>query len=244
MELTGERTAPGIWHENYWFRRHEVAYLFAAPLAAGQEVLEAGCGEGYGAQTLLDAGAARVIGLDYDAESAAHVRVAYPAVPVVRGNLVALPLPDRCVDLVVTYQVVEHLWDAPAYLAECARALRDEGRLLLSTPNRPVFSPGLGRGEKPLNPFHSQEYDAEELVDLVETQGLTVEAVLGVHHGEAIARFEQSHGPLIGGQLAGPPGSWDSELAGFVAGLTAADFDLRDEGTDHALDLLVIAVRA
>jgi SAM-dependent methyltransferase len=243
VELTGERTAPGIWHENYWFRRHEAAYLFAAPLAAGQEVLEAGCGEGYGAQTLLDAGAARVVGLDYDAAAAAHIRRAYPAVPVVRGNLVALPLPDRCVDLVVTYQVIEHLWDVPGYLAECARVLRDEGRLLLSTPNRPVFSPGLGRGEKPLNPFHSQEFDAEELVGLVQASGVTVEAVLGVHHGDAIAGFEQSRGPIVDAQLAAPADAWDAELAGFVAGLTAADFDVRDTGVEQALDLLVIAVR-
>jgi hypothetical protein len=25
LPLTGERTVPGVWHENYWFRRHEAA---------------------------------------------------------------------------------------------------------------------------------------------------------------------------------------------------------------------------
>ena len=140
------------------------------------------------------------------------MRRTYPAVPVVRGNLVALPLPDRCVDLVVTYQVVEHLWDAPAYVAECARVLRGEGRLLLSTPNRPVFSPGLGRGEKPLNPFHSQEYDAEELVGLVEAAGLGVEAVLGVHHGDAITQLRAG---------ARPPGRRPARRAAGVVGLRA-----------------------
>ena len=32
--LVGERTVPQLWHENYWFRRHEIAYLTLAPLVA------------------------------------------------------------------------------------------------------------------------------------------------------------------------------------------------------------------
>ena len=46
LQLTGERTVPGIPAENYWFRRHEAAYEFLAPLTAGSAVLEVGCGEG------------------------------------------------------------------------------------------------------------------------------------------------------------------------------------------------------
>jgi hypothetical protein len=41
LPLTGERTVPGIWHENYWFRRHEAAYAFASGLVHGR-VLEVG----------------------------------------------------------------------------------------------------------------------------------------------------------------------------------------------------------
>ena len=215
MELTGERTAPGIWHENYWFRRHEVAYLFAAPLAAGQEVLEAGCGEGYGAQTLIAAGAAPRARARLRRRGDRARRADVPAVPVVRANLVALPLPDRCVDLVVSYQVVEHLWDPPAYVAECARALRPEGRLLLSTPNRPMFSPGLGRGETPLNPFHSEEYDADELVGLRRGGGAR-----GRGRPRRAPR-RRDHALRAGARTAGRrparrgrPESWDSDARG------------------------------
>ncbi len=172
------------------------------------------------------------------------MRRTYPGVPVVRGNLVALPLPDRCVDLVVTYQVVEHLWDAPAYVARVrpgaaqrgpAAAVDPEPAGLLPRPRprreaaQPLPQPGVRR--------RASSSDSSR------RRGSAVEAVLGVHHGDAIAQFEQARGPLVDAQLAGPPESWDSELAGFVAGLTAADFDLRDEGVDEALDLLVIAMR-
>ena len=47
LPLTGERTVPGLAVENYWFRRHEVAYLHCVDICAGRDVLEAGCGEGY-----------------------------------------------------------------------------------------------------------------------------------------------------------------------------------------------------
>ena len=35
LQLTGERTVPGIWHENYWFQRHLAAYLAALSLTRG-----------------------------------------------------------------------------------------------------------------------------------------------------------------------------------------------------------------
>jgi len=42
LPLTGERTVPGIPEENYWFRRHEAAYLALARHCVGATVLEAG----------------------------------------------------------------------------------------------------------------------------------------------------------------------------------------------------------
>ena len=85
MPLTGERTIPGLAIENYWFRRHEVVYRRLAPLCAGRDVLEAGCGEGYGAD-LIAAVARRVIAVDYDEAAVAHVRARYPRVQVLRGQ--------------------------------------------------------------------------------------------------------------------------------------------------------------
>src|SRR5206468_3254482 len=91
LPLTGERTVPGIVEENYWFRRHEAAYLALRPYCVDAFVLEAGCGEGYGAD-LLARGAVGVLGLDYDALTLRHVARTYPGVYPARANLAALPV--------------------------------------------------------------------------------------------------------------------------------------------------------
>src|ERR1700753_2655339 len=103
LTLTGERTIPDVDIENYWFRRHEVAYERLAPRCAGREVLEAGCGEGYGAD-LSARVARRVVAADYHAAAVAHVRSRYPRVQVSQANLAALPLADASLDVVVNFQ--------------------------------------------------------------------------------------------------------------------------------------------
>ncbi|BCI89999.1 hypothetical protein NIIDMKKI_52050 [Mycobacterium kansasii] len=77
LTLTGERTIPDLDVENYWFRRHEVVYQRLAPRCAGRDVLEAGCGEGYGADLIAEV-ARRVVAIDYDEAAVAHVRSRYP----------------------------------------------------------------------------------------------------------------------------------------------------------------------
>src|SRR6201996_4991329 len=130
LPLTGERTVPGLAEENYWFRRHEVVYERLAVRCAAREGLEAGCGEGDGAD-LIAGVAQRVIGLDYDKSAVSHVRARYPRVEMHHGNLAELPLADGAVDVVVNFQVIEHLWDQGQFVAECFRVLRRGGALLM-----------------------------------------------------------------------------------------------------------------
>src|SRR5207248_7886761 len=79
LSLTGERTLPGIASENYWFRRHEAAYRFVCGrLPAGASVLDAGCGEGYGAAVRGAAGA-RVTAAGVDAPAAEQAAAKYTA---------------------------------------------------------------------------------------------------------------------------------------------------------------------
>src|SRR6185436_10488872 len=182
LPLTGERTVPGLAEENYWFRRHEVVYRRLADRCIGRDVLEAGSGEGYGADLIADV-ARHVIGLDYDDSAVAHVRARYPRVDMRQGNLAELPLPSASIDVVVNFQVIEHLWDQGHFVAECLRVLRPGGVLLMSTPNRITFSPGR---DTPVNPFHTRELNAAELTELLESAGFTIESMLGVFHGERL----------------------------------------------------------
>ena len=235
MPLTGERTVPGVAAENYWFRRHEAAYrwLVDALPVPGAVVVEAGCGEGYGGQLLADAGAALVAGLDLDLATLRHAADTYPAVPVAAANLVALPLADAAVDLVVCSQVVEHLWDQDAFVAECARVLRPGGRLVVSTPNRLTFPPG--------NVFHSRELDATELSALVANH-LEVRSVLGLRASPRLAADQADNGDLVAAQIAAT-GDPDDALRARVAAVSAADFVVDDHDLPGCLDLVLTAVR-
>ena len=193
LPLTGERTVPGLSHENYWFRRHEAAYLALAPLCERAAVLEAGCGAGFGAAAAIGAGASTVVALDYDADAVEHTHRTY-GVPAVRGNLVALPFAAGSLDVVLSLQTLEHLWDQRTFLTECARVLRPGGRLALTTPNRLTFPPG--------NPFHAHELDAAELTALVAAGPFRIETLDGLRHAGRIVAFEAGHGDLVAAQLA------------------------------------------
>jgi SAM-dependent methyltransferase len=245
LTLTGERTIPGLDVENYWFRRHEVVYQQLAPRCAGREVLEAGCGEGYGAD-LISRLARRVIAVDYDEATVAHVRARYPQVEVHHGNLAHLPLPDASVDVVVNFQVIEHLWDQSQFVSECARVLRPSGVLMVSTPNRITFSPGR---DTPINPFHTRELNADELTELLVGAGFASVSMSGVFHGPRLAEMDARHGgSIIDAQIARAVADapWPPELLADVAAVTAADFDIVEanpRNIDDSLDLVAIAVR-
>ena len=248
LPLTGERTLPGVRGEEYWFARHEAAYRWLIDALSdrldGAAVVEAGSGEGYGAAMLRDAGARTVVALEYDDAASRHAHTAYPGVRTVRANLATLPVATASVDAIVTLQVVEHLWDLRGFLRDCARVVRPGGVLVVTTPNRPVFSPGLGRGEKPTNPFHVEELDAEQLHDLIEEAGFVDVVVHGLHHGPRIAAWESEHGTgLVAAQVAAVLGS-DEAPAGLdavVAAVTADDFVVGPH--DGAEDLVALAVR-
>lgn len=242
LALTGERTAPGIAEENYWFRRHEVAYEHILAICTDRDVLEAGSGEGYGADMLADV-ARSVVCVDYDATAVAHTRARYPRLSIEQGNLIDLPLADASVDVVVNFQVIEHLWDQPQFVRECARVLRPGGVLLMSTPNRITFSPGR---DTPLNPFHTRELSATELTELLTDNGFAVSEMAGVHHGAALRALDKRWGgSFIDAQiqraLDGEP--WPTALTADVASIRSTDFEIHPDDIADSLDLLAVALK-
>ena len=245
MPLTGERTVPGLAEENYWFRRHEVVYQQLIDRCAGRDVLEAGSGEGYGAD-LIAGVANRVVGLDYDDSAVAHVKARYPRVEMQKGNLADLPFEAGTFDVVVNFQVIEHLWDQGQFVTECARVLRPSGVLLMSTPNRITFSPGL---DTPLNPFHTRELNAAELTELLTDNGFAVQAMLGVFHGPGLTELDARHGgSIIQAQIdrAVANAPWPADLLADITSIRTDDFDLVEATSrdiDESLDLVAIAVR-
>jgi SAM-dependent methyltransferase len=165
LEFTGERFVPGIAGEiahEHWHR-----YAFARRYVAGKRVLDVACGEGYGS-ALLAGIAASVTGIDIDSGAVAHARQSYAALANVgfaEGSAVSLPLPDASVDVVVSFETIEHLprADQPRMLAEIARVLTADGVLVMSAPNPVEYS--TARNYR--NPFHLHEPDRAELAALL-----------------------------------------------------------------------------
>jgi SAM-dependent methyltransferase len=235
LPLTGERTAPGIWHENYWFARHEAAYRWITANWLDSEthrVLDAGCGEGYGAEQLRPAGADSVTGLDYEHTTLRHVRRAYPQVNVVRGNLVQTGFGDATFALITSLQTIEHLWEQPRFVAECARILDPAGTLALSTPNRLTFPGG--------NWYHTRELTAAEFTELLEPHFELTHA-LGLHHGRRLAAWEATYGSCVEAQLAAGHDEWNEDLVELVKSTRYDDFEIRPAGLDESLDLILVA---
>lgn len=224
---------PGVPHENYWFRRHEVAYRDCVSRigasGAVARVLDAGAGEGYGAALISEHTRAAVTVLDYADDASAHAHHHYE-LAAVRGNLVAMPFGDATFDAVVSMQTIEHLWDQAAFVAECGRVLRPGGLLVLTTPNRLTFPPG--------NLFHTRELSRGELADVI-TAPFEIAHRLGVHHGPRLT----ARPGIVDEQLASQPHEWPDGLAALVAGVTADDFVITEDNIDQSLDLYFVAVR-
>ena len=153
-ERLGDDPTSELWGE------HRSRYRFAAQFVAGKRVLDVATGAGFGLAMLRAAGAAP-IGVDYHLATLATIRTADPR--LVLADAACLPFGSDSMDVVVSFETIEHVRDAAALVAEIRRVLKPGGRLVLSTPNR-AFGP-VERHTG--NPFHVREFTADELRDLL-----------------------------------------------------------------------------
>lgn len=160
-EFTGERAIPGQIDADL-FNEHVARYLFAARLARGKRVLDAGCGAGYGSAELARA-AHSVVGLDRAPEAVEFARGHYqvPNLFFEQASCAGLPHPEGAFDLVVAFEVLEHLEDWRGFLLEVRRVLAPTGQFIVSTPNKLYYAES--RGLSGANPFHVHEFEFDEL---------------------------------------------------------------------------------
>jgi O-antigen biosynthesis protein len=155
-EEVPERFSPDEMAGQLLEAEHLARYRWAATIAPGKRVLDAGCGTAYGSAMLARAGAESVVGVDIAESVIQSVRAEMPEnVELTVGDLSNLDLEKKEFDLVVCFEVIEHFHDPQPVLDNLARVLSPDGVLLVSSPNRGVYPDG--------NPYHFHEFKPDEL---------------------------------------------------------------------------------
>jgi O-antigen biosynthesis protein len=166
MKFTGERYVPTeageIRHE------HLHRYAWCSRLVERKDVLDIACGEGYGS-AMLAGRAHSVIGVDIADSAVRHASMAYRHIHGLqfrRGDAAQIPLDDNSVDVVVSFETIEHHDRHREMLSEIRRVLRADGLLIISSPNRTVYSELAGHH----NEFHVKELDFGEFDAVLKEQ--------------------------------------------------------------------------
>lgn len=161
LDSTAERMIPTD-ADAYTFWEHIYRYRFALDYVRGKRVLDIACGSGYGTAAIARAGAKSVLGVDIDPKVCAYVSRHY-GVPTAVGSAENIPLPDASVDVVVSFETIEHVPSPALFVEQCHRVLVPGGVLVISTPNREVY-----RELSPHNPYHHSELDAGEFASVLD----------------------------------------------------------------------------
>jgi len=189
-------------------RRFEIEQHFAR--VTPRRVLDVGCGCGYHDVLMAErAGVEAVTGIDYSEKSVEVANREYPHPRVTRfvGDIHELPAADY--DLVVSFQVIEHLTDPVAFLTACARQVRAGGWVAVATPNRRRLMNRLlalaGRSPVLADPQHFREYTSEETRSLFVSAGLEWVTVFSYGLSAYVPRFFRD---LIPSRLPPRCGGW------------------------------------
>ncbi|WP_046758025.1 class I SAM-dependent methyltransferase [Kordia jejudonensis] len=183
MLFSTEVTSSKIISDNPLFQRTLKAYHLVAPHIYGN-VLEIGCGEGYGVE-LLYKNASQLTLIDKSPYTAEIIKEKYPKATIIQEKIPPLTtFADNSFDVIVSFQVIEHIKEAALYLEEIARVLKPSGKAYISTPNALKT---IAR-----NPWHYKEYTFESLSDLFQNtfSTYTIQAIQG--NEKTVAYYEQN----------------------------------------------------
>lgn len=163
MDFTGERLVPGKVDLELEVE-HINRYEFASQLTQGKRVLDAACGTGYGAD-ILSKYAQEVHAIDISDDAIKYAQDNYKKenLNFKVADIENLPFKDNYFDIVVSFETIEHVNKEKQknFLSEIKRVLKDDGILIMSTPNREIYD------EKGINNFHVSEFSVKEFKDFL-----------------------------------------------------------------------------
>lgn len=157
---TGERMVPEFHTQTLIYAEHLIRYQAATDLVKNKIVLDIASGSGYGTQLLANT-AKYVYGVDVNINAVGYARKNYNGdnIEFIEGDGEKIPLADNSVDVVITFETIEHIKDYKQFLREVKRVLKNDGIAIVSTPNDAEFAEG--------NHFHLHEFEQKELQNLL-----------------------------------------------------------------------------
>ncbi|TXE12231.1 class I SAM-dependent methyltransferase [Algoriphagus aquimarinus] len=180
---TTEIASDKLVSDNPIHQRLLKAYIAAQPWISGK-LLEVGCGEGRGVETLLPL-AESYLGLDKIQEVIDELKVKFPKVEFQQAVIPPFKgIADNSFDTIVSFQVIEHIPNDSLFLEEIYRVLKPGGKAVISTPN---INHTLSR-----NPWHEREYTPQQLIDLCASIFDSVEAK-GVGGNEKVWAYHEAN---------------------------------------------------
>ncbi|MDP2937935.1 MAG: class I SAM-dependent methyltransferase [Candidatus Omnitrophota bacterium] len=213
--------------------RHFCAYRFAKDYVLNKDILDIGCGEGYGSHFLAGF-VKKTVGIDYDKEIISYAKNKYQ-----KDNLdfYAIEVKDLSsfsnkFDAICSFQVIEHIPDTKAFLEQIKDLLTEKGIFICSTPNRLDASP---HGDTPLNRFHVKEYLINEFKALLGTHFSKVE-VFGLKRGKQLNFYRRLK--KIGLFNFFPP--FVNPVKRFYDRIDCDDFIIVKDKLDTALDFIAV----
>jgi ubiquinone/menaquinone biosynthesis C-methylase UbiE len=162
MESTGERLVTSL-DFSFGVAEHLHRYALAMEIVKDKLVLDLASGEGYGSNLIADK-ARKVFGVDISQEAVSHAKGKYKKdnLEFLQGAADKIPLPDNSVDVVVSFETIEHHDQHEKMFSEMKRVLHPDGMLILSSPEKSVYYQ-----RDPENKFHIKEITIRELETLV-----------------------------------------------------------------------------
>ena len=178
----GERLVPGTdcyKEDSVVFLQHKRRYEFASGMVEGCDCLDIACGVGYGSHILLSGSPKSVLGMDISQEAIEYAKGHYTDVRLSFrcSDATSIPIPNESVDIVISFETLEHIEAFEDFIREVHRVLRPSGVLVVSTPNgeRIIRHPG----RPPANPFHFKEFTLSEFLHVLASYGFRTDNIYG-----------------------------------------------------------------
>ncbi|MFX0142282.1 MAG: class I SAM-dependent methyltransferase [Candidatus Hodarchaeota archaeon] len=151
---------PKYQSKYYIMQQHVMRYVFAAKFVENKYVLDAACGVGYGSSYLTRKGAKEVVGFDLSTEAIKNAKNHYnrSQLHLLIGDVTYIPLLKNCLNVVISFETIEHINNYEKFLKEIVRILKIDGTCVISTPNiKYTFHPY----------YHVKEFEADEFFQLL-----------------------------------------------------------------------------